>query len=174
MIFSPFPLRRADVNNIGKLGQRPLGQRRTLLGQVSRGEQKTTMRSVAITCVKNEIDIVEAFVRHTLALVDHLVVLDNGSHDGTLDVLQALAKEGLPLEIVEDDSPGQYQPQRMTRLMHEYAVARHAADWVFPLDGDEFLAVGDRSALIPEGAGTDRPLLVTLAHVRPGQRRQSL
>ena len=82
----------------------------------------TAMRLVAITCVKNEIDIVEAFVRHTLALVDHLVVLDNGSQDGTGDVLQALAKEGLPLEIVEDGSPGQYQPQRMTRLMHEYAV----------------------------------------------------
>lgn len=119
------------------------------------------MRSVAITCVKNEIDIVEAFARHTLTLVDHLVVLDNGSQDGTVDVLQALAKEGLPLEIVEDASPGQYQPQRMTRLMHEHAMARYHADWVFPLDGDEFLAVPEGSSLIPDGAATDRPILLT-------------
>jgi uncharacterized radical SAM superfamily Fe-S cluster-containing enzyme len=119
------------------------------------------MRSVAITCVKNEIDIIEAFVRHTLALVDHLVVLDNGSQDGTVDVLQALAKEGLPLEIVEDASPGQYQVQRMNRLMHEHAVAQHAADWVFALDGDEFLAFPEGSSLIPEGAAPDRPILLT-------------
>jgi hypothetical protein len=119
-----------------------------------------TMRSVAVTCVKNEIDIVEAFTRHTLALVDHLVVLDSGSQDGTVDVLHALAKEGLPLEIMEDGSPGQYQPQRMTRLMHEHAVARHDADWVFPLDGDEFLMVSAGSSLIPEGAAADRPMLL--------------
>jgi uncharacterized radical SAM superfamily Fe-S cluster-containing enzyme len=118
------------------------------------------MRSVAISCVKNEIDIVEAFARHTLALVDHLVVLDNGSQDGTVDVLHALAKEGLSLEIVEDPSPGQYQPQRMTRLMREHAVARYDADWVFPLDGDEFLTVVDRASLIPEEATADRPLLL--------------
>jgi len=118
------------------------------------------MRSVAITCVKNEIDIIEAFARHTLALVDYLVVLDNGSRDGTAEVLRALAKEGLPLEIVEDASPGQYQPQRMTRLMHEHAVAHYDADWVFPLDGDEFLAASDGDSLIPEGAVPDRPLLL--------------
>ena len=103
-----------------------------VLGQLPQWEHMIPMRSVAITCVKNEIDIVEAFTRHTLALVDHLVVLDNGSQDGTVDVLHALAKEGLPLEIMEDGSPGQYQPQRMTRLMHEHAVARHDADWVSP------------------------------------------
>ena len=108
------------------------------LGRLLHWKHMTTMRSVAITCIKNEIDIVEAFTRHTLALVDQLVVLDNGSQDGTVDVLQALVKEGLPLEIVEDGLPGQYQPQRMTRLMHEHAVARYDADWVFPLDGDEF------------------------------------
>ena len=126
------------------------------------------MRLVAITCVKNEIDIVEAFAHHTLTLVDYLVVLNNGSQDGTVDVLRALAKEGLPLEIVEDGSPGQYQPQRMTRLMHEHAVARHDADWVFPLDGDEFLAVADRSSLIPAGIAADRPILLAWRTYVPG------
>ena len=60
------------------------------------------MKLVAAACVKNEVDIVEAFVRHTLTVVDHLVILDNGSHDGTCEILRALEKEGLALDVVED------------------------------------------------------------------------
>jgi len=97
------------------------------------------MRIVAITCGKNESDIVEAFVRHTLALCDRLVVLENGSSDETPAILQRLCEEGLALEIVEDPSPGYYQSQRMTRLMREFAAEKHAADWVLPLDADEFI-----------------------------------
>src|SRR5262249_25036579 len=97
-------------------------------------------RLVAISTVKNEIDIVEAFVRHTMNFVDHLVVADNGSTDGTLEILRGLEAEGLPLTVSVDPSAGKYLSQRMTRLMRE-AVQRHAADWVVPLDADEFLIV---------------------------------
>jgi glycosyltransferase involved in cell wall biosynthesis len=116
------------------------------------------MPIVAVTTVKNEIDIIEAFVRHTLALVDRLVVLDNGSGDGTLTVLRALQAEGLPLDVVEDPTPGMYQAQRMTRLMRDWAVGRHGADWVLPLDADEFLVVPRRGSLVPSGARADRPV----------------
>jgi Methyltransferase domain/Glycosyl transferase family 2 len=117
-----------------------------------------TMEVVAITSVKNEIDIVEAFVRHTLAFVRHLVALDHGSTDGTLDVLRALEKEGLPLSIVEDFSPGKYQSQRMTLLMRDYAVGHYGAEWVLPLDADEFIVVADGGALVREGTPSDRPI----------------
>src|SRR5207248_1347715 len=106
----------------------------------------------------NEIDIIEAFVRHTLALVDRLVVLDNGSSDGTLAVLRALQAEGLPLDLVEDPTPGMYQAQRMTRLLREWAVGRHGADWVLPLDADEFLVVPEGASLVPSRPGGDRPV----------------
>jgi len=126
------------------------------------------MRSVAITCVKNEIDIIEAFVRHTLALADHLVVLDNGSQDGTCDVLRAMEKEGLPLDIVEDPSVGKYQSQRMTRLMHECATGPCRADWVLPLDGDEFLAIPQGSSLIPDESDGDWPISIPWRTYVPG------
>ncbi len=116
------------------------------------------MRSVGITCVKNEIDIIEPFVRHTLAIVDRLTVLDNGSTDGTCDVLRALEKEGLPLRIVEDPSLGKYQSGRLTRLMRDAVTGRDDADWVVPLDADEFLVISEGSSLVPhEGAG-ERPV----------------
>jgi Methyltransferase domain/Glycosyl transferase family 2 len=117
-----------------------LPERRAVDVQASRPFQgQSIVRVVCIACVKNEIDIVEAFVRHTVALADSLVVLDNGSTDGTLDVLRALERMGLALEVVEDPSPGHWQWRRMTRLMKEFAVERHGADWVLPLDADEFL-----------------------------------
>jgi hypothetical protein len=118
--------------------------------------QKAPGRNVvAISTVKNEIDIVEAFVRHTLAFVDHLVIADNGSTDGTLDILRALEREGLPLTVTEDRSAGKYLSQRMTRLMREEAAKRHGADWIVPLDADEFLVVPERTTLIPENAAVD-------------------
>ena len=40
--------------------------------------KRHAMKLVAISCVKNEADIVEAFVRHTLTVADVLVILDNG------------------------------------------------------------------------------------------------
>jgi hypothetical protein len=115
---------------------------------------------VAITTVKNEFDIIEAFVRHNLALVDHLVIADNGSTDGTLGLLRTLEREGLSLTIIEDPTTGKYMSQRMTRLMRDHAAARHDADWIVPLDADEFLVVPEGGSLIPQGASPDKVLLL--------------
>jgi hypothetical protein len=102
---------------------------------------------VGISCVKNEIDVIEPFVRHTLARLDHLLVLDNGSTDGTLEVLRRLEREGLPIEVLEDRTSGYYQSRRMTMLMNR-AVAEHGAAWVVPVDADELLmATGLRQDL---------------------------
>ena len=136
------------------------------------------MRSVAIACVKNEIDIIEAFVRHTLALVDRLVVLDNGSQDGTSEVF-APSKEGLPLDIVTDRSVGKYQSRRMTRLMHDWAIGRYDADWVVALDGDEFLVIPQDTPLIPEDIQGDQPIsclrarMLSTAAMNPARRIRS-
>ncbi len=116
------------------------------------------MKIVAVSCVKDVLDIVEAFVRHTLTFVERLVVLDNGSTDGTLAILKALRQEGLPLDVVEDPSSGQYQAKRMTRLMRERALAIHRADWVLMLDADEFVMTADSQPLIPDDAAIDKPL----------------
>ena len=101
------------------------------------------MRVVAISCVKNEGDIIEAFVRHIAAFVDQLVVLDNGSTDETAWILCSLKNEGIPMEIVEDPSPGHWQWKRMTYLMKDYAIKRYGADWIIPLDADELIVAQD-------------------------------
>jgi len=56
---------------------------------------------VAASRVLNEDDILEAFVRHHAALVDHHIFLDNGSSDRSLAILRALQAEGLPLTVLQ-------------------------------------------------------------------------
>lgn len=93
---------------------------------------------ITISRVKNELDIVEPFIRHHVQLVDRMLVLDNGSSDGTYDILMSLKAEGLPIEVLRDTSVGHEQKPVMTRLMRD-AVEHFQADWVLPIDVDEFI-----------------------------------
>lgn len=109
------------------------------------------MQVVAITRVLDEADIVEAFARHTAAYVDHHVFLDNGSTDGTLAILQALHRDGLPLTLLQARNVSFSESGHLTQLFR-LAIRDHGADWVACLDADEFLddrgsAVGLRDLL---------------------------
>ncbi len=116
------------------------------------------MRLISITCVKNEADIIEAFVRHTASFVDFLVVLDNGSTDQTLAILKDLQQDQISLEIIEDPSLGYHQYRRMTRLMKEQATQKHGADWVVPLDADEFLLAPEPGILRQQLSAHSKPV----------------
>jgi hypothetical protein len=96
------------------------------------------MKIVAISRVLDEADIVEAFVRHTAPYVDHHVLMDNGSQDGTLEILSSLQQEGLPLSVFQNKCVSWNEANHLTFLFR-HAVASHAADWVTCLDVDEFL-----------------------------------
>ena len=104
------------------------------------------MRLIAVSVVKNEADIIEAFVRHAAAWVDLHLVLDDDSTDGTRAILLSLQAEGMPLRVFGDDIIGHIQQARSNRLTH-IAAEDHSADWIIPLDADEFITGGDRSQL---------------------------
>jgi len=96
--------------------------------------------------VRNEADIIEAFVRHNLARLDGLVVVDHGSADATNDILLALCREKLPLVVMRNDAPGYLQPEIVTETVRT-TLAKSGADFVFPLDADEFLKCASRALL---------------------------
>jgi hypothetical protein len=106
--------------------------------------QKSRPRIVAITVVRNEIDIIESFVRHTATMVDEHLIVDHCSHDGTGEILKSLRAEGIPLTLLSNDDPAYNQPV-VTNVLMRKAFDEHGADWVLPLDGDEFIQP-------PEGA----------------------
>lgn len=118
------------------------------------------MRSVCFSMVKNEEDIIEAFVRHTLSQVDHLYVADNLSTDGTRDILDALVAEGLPLTVSLDPAQAMEQNVKMTSMYRRYAAVEHF-DFAFFLDADEFLRLDkDLMAAVPRRAGQGRAFYV--------------
>ncbi|MBR2215686.1 MAG: glycosyltransferase family 2 protein [Selenomonadaceae bacterium] len=94
---------------------------------------------VVITVTKIESDIVESFVRHTLTFADEIIIADNGSSDGTWEILQHLRDEGLPLHCRRLLPKVEFAHDEMMLSLLWDALDNHGADLVLPLDTDEFL-----------------------------------
>jgi len=90
---------------------------------------------VGVTMVKDEADIIDFTALHLYAEgVDHLIVADNLSRDGTRDILAQLAAD-YPLTVVDDPELGYYQDRKITGLVHR--AGEMGAEWVLPFDADE-------------------------------------
>ena len=87
--------------------------------------------------VRDEEDIVNDVLRFHLAQgVDHVIVTDNGSRDGTLDILAHYASNGRVTVIDEPDDD--YDQTAWVTRMARLAASDYAADWVINADADEF------------------------------------
>ena len=104
------------------------------------------MRLLGVAMVRNEADVVEAFVRHNLTVLDGLVVIDHGSFDGTTEILAQLQGEGMPLRVFRDTNGGFFQAERITTTARA-TFALERADFVFAMDADEFIKVESRENL---------------------------
>jgi glycosyltransferase involved in cell wall biosynthesis len=85
--------------------------------------------------VRNEERRIAGSIRRLLADgIDHVVVADNLSTDGTPDVLRELARDH-PVTVVPDDESAFYQGPKVSLLAR--AAARCGAAWIVPFDADE-------------------------------------
>lgn len=102
------------------------------------------MKLAMTLMVRDEADIIGPMIDHHLAQgVDILIVTDNGSGDGTAEILQRYADEGR-IELRHDPVHRKQQSPVVTRMARD-AAALHGADWVINADADEFFAPVDRS-----------------------------
>ncbi len=106
-------------------------------------------RILVVTMVRNECDIIEAFVRHHAAIADRIWVLLHASSDTTAAILERLAGEGLPVTVERDDAPALAKEARFNALIDRALVA-DPAEYILPLDADEFVLPADRGALLRE------------------------
>lgn len=86
-----------------------------------------------VTVVKDEADIIGLSLAHMLTQVDHIIVADNDSGDGTFEILARVQGENPGRVTIKCDHEPHYQSRKITAMAME-----SGADWVVPFDADEF------------------------------------
>lgn len=95
------------------------------------------MKLVMTLLVRDEEDILEANLAfHRSRGVDHFIVTDNLSQDGTPGILRRWESMGLATVIVERDDT--YSQHAWVTRMARMAASDYGADWVINNDADEF------------------------------------
>lgn len=95
------------------------------------------MRLVMTMLVRNEEDIIRANIEfHRSMGVDFFLVMDHGSDDKTLTILDEFSRKGF-LKVYHQANLGYYQSEWVSEMARE-AYARHDADWIINNDADEF------------------------------------
>lgn len=118
------------------------------------------MKLIMIMCTRDNDDVIAHNLRfHLERGVNEVIVLDNGSVDGTRDILAEFERDA-PVTVLDDTSRTFAQDRLMTQLAH-LARDTHNADWILPNDADEFWIPpeGDLRAAIAAEAGNDVAML---------------
>lgn len=108
---------------------------------------------------RNEADIVDAHVAfHLNAGVDFIVAIDNGSDDGTTEILESYARDGY-VDLTQEE--GDLRQEEWVTGLARRAATDFGADWVINSDADEFWwprggSLKDVFAAVPLRFGTVR------------------
>lgn len=118
------------------------------------------MRLVMTLLARNEADIVDAQIAfHLHAGVDFVLAMDNGSMDGTREILERYEHAGY-LHVLHEAGDDMRQQEWVTH-MARLAATDFDADWVLNADADEFWwprggTLRDVLALVPGRFGVVR------------------
>lgn len=105
------------------------------------------MRKIAgLAMVRNEADIIEAFVRYNLKFLDELIIVLHSPHDDTARIIEQLKAEGLPLVVKHNHELGFGKAEWMNKVAREI-LSTQRADFLFMLDADEFIKCASRAYL---------------------------
>jgi hypothetical protein len=89
--------------------------------------------------VRDEIDIIGQNINFHLGMgIEHFVVTDNGSVDGTRDILVDFKRRlGKSMVIIDDAEPAHHQSVRVNRMI-QVAKKEFRPRWIISSDADEF------------------------------------
>jgi len=115
------------------------------------------MRLIGLTMVRDEIDVIDAWLDHHSQLLDALIVVCHESADGTQERVVERARSGGALMALSVSGPDFRQGHTLTQVLRTQARSL-GSGWVFALDADEFIVSTTRTALemelqqLPHGA----------------------
>ena len=95
------------------------------------------MKLVVTVLARDEADVIDAQVAfHLNAGADFVIATDNNSRDGTTEIFERFARDGV-LHLIREPAEGLRQGEWVTR-MARLAAGEYGADWVINADADEF------------------------------------
>lgn len=107
------------------------------------------MKTICAFCkVKDDADIIESFCRYHLKILDFLVIYDDDSSDSTPDIVRKLVQEGLSIELIQTSkgrpvTSGYKERSLQVDALFTHIFKKYDADWIFPMNVDEFLYCED-------------------------------
>ena len=119
------------------------------------------MKLAIIARVKDGPDIIEPFIRHHVQHFGKIILLDNGSSDGTYQILHQMQRAYRDLVVLRQPTIRYKQHQYMMMVLR-MAVDKFAADWIASIDADEFIETADGLVLTQVLAGR-QPTVYKLA-----------
>jgi hypothetical protein len=103
------------------------------------------MKIYAISLVKNEVDIIEANLNAAKKWADKIYILDNGSSDGTWEIVQSMASD---IIIPYKRSFVTFSDSLRREVFEYFRKEFEEGDWIcFKLDADEFYIDNPRTFL---------------------------
>jgi hypothetical protein len=93
------------------------------------------MKIYGAMLVKDEADILRECIQDALRWVDGLFILDNGSTDGSWEILQSM-KSDVVVPWKQDFAP--YRRSMRADIFNEFRSVSRDGDWWFVADADEF------------------------------------
>lgn len=95
------------------------------------------MRIHGLCVLKNESDIIEQMLRASAQWCDAIYILDNGSTDGTWEIVRELAHELQSIVLYKQD-PQPFTDDMRGEIFRHYEARAALGDWWCILDADEF------------------------------------
>jgi glycosyltransferase involved in cell wall biosynthesis len=95
------------------------------------------MQIHGLCLVKNEADVLQEALMSALHWCDHIYVFDNGSNDGTWELVNELAKQHMQIVPYKQDGV-LYTNGLRAEIFNQFRSRADARDWWCALDADEF------------------------------------
>jgi len=98
-----------------------------------------------ISMLRNDADLVPAFLEQCIFLFDRISLIDICSTDGTEKILRSYSQVHPKISIFSVEREEKFQSAMMNLFARR--AYKEGADWIFFLDGDEFLDLNSRQEL---------------------------